>query len=160
MAPKPRTPSGLLETGTAGPPWRDPLFAAALAAGPLAWAVLWGVHAPAGGPAWVLAHPGTFLLLALLYPAAEEIAFRGLVQGWLLQRLPAVRWGPVSGANLATSLLFSGLHLLTHSPLWAGAVFLPSLVFGFFRERHHGLPAPVILHGFYNSGYFALFPPA
>ena len=37
------------------------------------------------------------------------------------------------------------------------AVLLPSLVFGFFKDRSGALWAPMALHVFYNSGYFWLF---
>jgi len=113
----------------------------------------------ATGPAWIAERPGTFLLLAGAYPVVEELVFRGGVQGELARWVPRTRRGPVSAANLATSALFSGLHLLSHPPLWAAAVFLPSLVFGAFRDRRSGVGAPILLHGWYNAGYFGLFPP-
>ncbi len=46
---------------------------------------------------------------------------------------------------------------MSHGPLWAALVFFPSLVFGFFKDRTKHLVAPVILHVFYNAGYFWLF---
>ena len=61
------------------------------------------------------------------------------------------------GFGVLTSLLFTALHFINHAPLWAAAVFFPSLVFGFFKDRTGKLAAPIILHVFYNSGYFWLF---
>jgi membrane protease YdiL (CAAX protease family) len=59
--------------------------------------------------------------------------------------------------NIVTSIVFTGFHFIAHPPGWAIAVIIPSLVFGFFRDRYqHVLPA-IILHVFYNSGYFLLF---
>ena len=36
-------------------------------------------------------------------------------------------------------------------------VFLPSLVFGFFKDRTGRLTAPILLHSFYNAGFLLLF---
>lgn len=129
-------------------------FALALAAGPLVWGVLLIWQGP-GEPAFWRQRPGLLLWLGLVLPALEELAFRGGVQGWLA-RLSANRFGPLTAANLGTSALFAALHLFAHPPLWAAAVFFPSLVFGFFRERCACLAAPIALHAFYNSGYFLL----
>ncbi|MDG1783128.1 MAG: CPBP family glutamic-type intramembrane protease, partial [Porticoccaceae bacterium] len=59
-------------------------------------------------------------------------------------------------ANVLTSLLFVAVHLINHPPLWALAVFGPSLVFGYSQERYNHLVAPIILHCSYNAGYFLL----
>jgi len=107
---------------------------------------------------WPLRAPVPFLLSAVVYPVLEEIVFRGGVQTYLLgrPRLGRCRFG-ISGANVLTSLVFSLFHLVAHAPLWALAVFVPSLVFGYFRERHDSLKSPIALHVFYNGGYFWLF---
>lgn len=137
--------------------WLDPLFHAALAAAALYWVALYLALEPSPQWAWPLREPLRFVYPALLFPVAEEIIFRGLVQDlaqrWLQQRT----LGPLTYANIATSLLFTALHFLNHPPLWAAAVLVPSLVFGFFKDRSGGLGAPVALHVFYNSGYFWLF---
>ena len=65
----------------------------------------------------------------------------------------------VTHANLITSLVFTGLHFIYHPPLWAASVLLPSLVFGYFKDRYRTLTTPIILHVFYNAGYFWLFAP-
>ena len=88
-------------------------------------------------------------------PIIEELLFRGLFQG----QLRRLRWGKrtwigLSGANLITSLLFTALHFLYHAPLWAGAVMLPSLVFGWLRERHHSTWSPLITHVLFNLAFF------
>ena len=80
-----------------------------------------------------------------------------MIQDSLSRRLQAWRFNLLSKANVLTSLLFTALHFFSHSPLWAAAVFLPSLVFGHFRERHNSLVSPIILHAFYNGLYFSLF---
>ncbi|HKJ87252.1 MAG TPA: JDVT-CTERM system glutamic-type intramembrane protease [Gammaproteobacteria bacterium] len=136
---------------------KDPRFWAAMAAGPLFWLGLFGAGTAVADPAWVLQRPSAFLRVALLFPVAEEAVFRGFLQGELAHRLPRVGIGPLTAANLLTSVLFSLLHLLAHSPLWAAGVFLPSLAFGYFKDRYGGLAAPIALHAWYNAGYFALF---
>ncbi len=96
--------------------------------------------------------------MTLVYPVLEEIVFRGGLQPWL-RRHPraAANWHGVSVANIATSVVFAATHLLRHPPGWATAMFLPSLVFGYFRDRHDSLKGPIALHVFYNMGYFWLF---
>lgn len=102
--------------------------------------------------------PASFWLnQVFLIPLIEELIFRGWLQGGLL-RSPAMRRHccGISLANLATALLFSLAHLFTHAPLWAVAVVIPALVFGYFRERHHSLYPAILLHVYYNGGYFAI----
>jgi hypothetical protein len=125
-----------------------------MAAGPLVWGVLWIWLGPGRPGAW-LERPTLLLWLALALPVLEELAFRGGVQD-ILARHTARRLGPLTAANLGTSALFAALHLFAHPPLWAAAVLLPSLLFGYFRERCACLAAPIALHAFYNSGYFLL----
>lgn len=137
--------------------WSDGQWWLALAAAPVCWGLFASTGAPVVGFGWILSQAQLFILLALVYPVLEEIVFRGLIQDSLDRRLQAWRFGLVSKANLITSLIFTALHFSQHPPMWAVAVFLPSLVFGHFKERHAGLVSPIILHAFYNSGYYALF---
>ncbi|MGB1581275.1 MAG: JDVT-CTERM system glutamic-type intramembrane protease MrtJ [Nevskiales bacterium] len=137
--------------------WRDWQWWLALAAGPLACLAFVAAGLQLRGPGWITQAGLTFFLLALLYPLLEEIVFRGLIQDSLNERLARWRFRLLSKANLVTSLLFTALHFFSHPPLWAASVFIPSLVFGHFRERHNSLISPIVLHAFYNSVYFALF---
>jgi membrane protease YdiL (CAAX protease family) len=137
--------------------WRDPLFFAAVAAALLYWLGLYLLTRPEVDAAWPLREPLRFVYPALLYPVVEEWVFRGLVQDVCHRRLRPWRLGPLSHANILTSLLFTALHFINHPPLAAALVFIPSLVFGFFKDRTGQLGAPVALHIFYNSGYFWIF---
>jgi len=137
--------------------WRDPVFLAATGAALVYWGVLFVVSKPETDLAWPLREPLRFLYPALLYPIIEEIVFRGFIQEFIQARLRPWRLGPLTHANLLTSLLFTALHFINHPPLWAAAVFLPSLLFGLSKERSGGLAAPILLHVFFNSGYFWLF---
>jgi membrane protease YdiL (CAAX protease family) len=139
--------------------WRDRLFLAALLVGIVTWLILYFLQQPIVQWNWPLVRPWQFLSLVLLYPIVEEIAFRGLVQELLRDYVSRRSLGPLTMANLLTSVLFAGLHFIYHAPLWAALVFFPSLVFGFFKDRTRRLLAPVILHVFYNAGYFWLFSP-
>ena len=96
-----------------------------------------------------------WLSCVLWQPVLEEGVFRGLIQGELLRRrVMAARWLGISAANLITSALFVALHFLHHPPLWALSVFAPSLLFGWFRERHRGVGAPMGLHILFNLEFF------
>ena len=106
---------------------------------------------------WPLASPVTYLLPVVLYPVLEEIVFRGLIQELVHDYISPRFFGPISVANLLTSVLFAGLHLLSQPLLWGMLVFFPSLVFGFFKDRHRSLYAPIMLHVFYNAGFLWLF---
>jgi membrane protease YdiL (CAAX protease family) len=137
--------------------WQDPLFWLALAAGPLCWLVIYLLLRTEPRWGWPLAAPLQYLLPALVYPVLEEIVFRGLVQEWVRKRISKRVFGPLSVANLLTSVVFTGLHFIYHPPLWAALVLFPSLVFGFFKDRTRGLGAPIILHCCYNAGFLWLF---
>jgi len=139
--------------------YRDWYYGVAIIAAPLVWAVLYWINPPIVDPAWGVVDPLMFINLVLLQPTLEELVFRGLIQGWLIKQLWA--GGQILGisfANMMTSLLFTALHFIYHEPLMAIAVFVPSLVFGYFRDRYDGWLVPCIgLHCFYNAGYFLIF---
>ena len=137
--------------------WRDPVFLAATGAALLYWGLLFATFPHTIDLAWPLREPLRFIYPALLYPVVEEIVFRGLLQEFIQARMRSWHLGPLTHANILTSLIFTALHFINHPPLWAAAVFLPSLLFGLTKERSGGLTAPIALHIFYNSGYFWLF---
>jgi len=110
-----------------------------------------------GFGAWVLPEPGltpsvSFLALSGII---EEVIFRLLVQGELHRFMRgAYVLSGMSRANMATSVLFAGLHLVHHPPLWALSVFVPSLVFGWAMDRYKSVLPPALLHICYNLLYF------
>ena len=98
-----------------------------------------------------------FWSLVVWQPLAEELIFRGFLQGQLLDRT----WGRRSVAGLScanglTTLLFVLGHFWQHPPLWALAVAVPSLMFGYMRDRYRSVYPAVMLHIVYNAGYFGL----
>jgi membrane protease YdiL (CAAX protease family) len=135
----------------------DRLLWLALAAGPACWIPWFYWVRPPFRPDWPASEPLFFVSVCLIYPVLEEIVFRGFVQEWLAARLRHRAWRGLSAANIITSLVFAALHFIYHPPLYAVLVFLPSLIFGYFKERHGGLTAPILLHIWYNAGYFWLF---
>lgn len=97
-------------------------------------------------------------MVAIVYPVLEEFVFRGLLQGWLLkQKWGGRKWYGISSANVAVSIVFTALHVVRRASAISVAVFFPSLVFGFFRERYNSLAVPIALHIFYNAGFMLLF---
>lgn len=94
----------------------------------------------------------------IVYPVLEEFAFRGLLQEtFFAQTWGKKNWLNISLANLLTSVLFVLAHFFYHQPLWALSVFIPSLVFGFFRDKYQSVIPSILLHIFYNFGYIWLF---
>ncbi len=146
---------------------RDRQFQAALIAGPMFWAAFWLYLAsnPEWGrslsslwPPWPLTAPAQFLLLAVIYPVLEELVFRGALQGWLRSHGWGLsKWGPVTRANVLTSVAFTITHVIMNPVYLSAAVFIPSLIFGYFRDRYDRLHASIVLHVFYNAGYIWLF---
>ncbi len=137
--------------------WFDIPLLIALLAACLYWLAMYLSYRPTIDWSWPLHSPAAFLYPALIYPVLEEIVFRGWIQEVAHDRLKGQGLGPLSRANLATSALFTALHFINHPPAWAAAVFVPSLIFGYFKDRTGGLGAPIGLHVFYNAGYFWIF---
>lgn len=136
----------------------DWLLGAAFVAAPLYWWALTLLIGSAPDPTGQGTDPKRLLLLVLVYPILEEIAFRGALQGWLRRK----SWGlrhrfDITAANVLTSIVFAAFHVLRRPSIWSVGVGLPSLVFGFFRDRYGNLYAPIALHIFYNSGLIWLF---
>lgn len=137
---------------------QDPLFWLVQILAGVFLLVLYLVGMNLAGLAWIKQHLWLLFQLILVYPVLEEIVFRGLLQ----ERLWASRYGRglaygISLPNLITSVIFTTVHFFFHPPLWALAVFIPSLVFGFFRDRYQNLFPAIYLHCLFNAGYFLLY---
>jgi membrane protease YdiL (CAAX protease family) len=131
------------------------LGAAFLAAPFYWWLLAMWTDAAVGGTA---PDPRQLLLVGLVYPVLEELVFRGALQGWLRKQ----EWGTrqqsgMTLANLVTSAVFAAAHVLQRASIGAAAVFVPGLIFGYFRDRYGNLYASIALHIFYNSGLLLLF---
>lgn len=135
---------------------QDFVFLLLVALGPMVWLGMIGVLAVQPLPRhaiWSL----PFLSVALWQPLVEELLFRGIVQGHVLQSIGRQkRWIGLSLPNVLTSLLFALAHLVGHSLSWSLLAFVPSLCFGFVRDRFRSVYPSITLHAFYNTGYFLL----
>jgi membrane protease YdiL (CAAX protease family) len=126
--------------------FKDMQFIAALIVAIFVWVGMYylGVRAPYVEHLWVV---------VLAYPIVEELAFRGLLQEYIYSKVKQKIYG-ISYSNIITTICFASLHLIYHHPLWALAVIIPSLIFGYFRDRFNSVIPPMLLHIFYNFGYF------
>lgn len=133
--------------------WRDRQFYLALLAGLVVLVVMY-LFIPIHADVLRMGQWGLLISLILWQPLGEELLFRGIIQGQLALLPWGQRsWFKISSANLLTSLAFIALHLVYHPALWAVAILFPSLVFGYFRERHQSLYPAFALHSLYNLGY-------
>lgn len=96
------------------------------------------------------------LLSVLVIAPAEELLFRGAIQGRLRRSFGA------RGAIVGASLLFALPHLgnfaggLGWAVLMAGTLFVVSAVWGWLYERTENLAVPIVAHGLYNAGLAAV----
>ena len=132
------------------------LFGSALVVGTIiAWVIgLWviGLQTVERDPISLL----MFGSLVLWQPAIEELLFRGVLQGVLLNSgFGNCRFAGVSFANLLTSIAFVLTHLVNHSTFWAIGVLFPSLLFGAFSDRSGSVWPPLLLHTVFNFAFFA-----
>ena len=95
----------------------------------------------------------TFLFFVIIfYPIVEELIFRGVILEFIASKTKQFRpFFHLTIANVTTSLLFVAMHFVHHSPTWALLVFVPSLIFGYFKEQYKDIRASIILHMFYNT---------
>jgi len=94
----------------------------------------------------------SLFFLIVFYPVVEELAFRGVIQEFIASRTKQYpSFLHISVANILTSLLFVAMHFVHHTPLWAVLVFVPSLIFGYFKEQYGHIWASIFLHMFYNA---------
>ncbi|UVT17839.1 MAG: JDVT-CTERM system CAAX-type protease [Nitrospira sp.] len=138
------------------PFYRDPVFLLLLIFGPIAWIPMIEFFTVQPLPRHAILLPA-FLSVVLWQPLFEELLFRGIIQGYLLQSIAGQKtWIGLSTANLLSSFLFTCAHLASHSLFWSLLVFVPSLCFGFVRDRFGSVYPSIALHAFYNAGYFLL----
>jgi len=135
---------------------RDTTFFLLVALGPMVWLAMIGFFGFQPLP-WHAIWSLAFLFVALWQPLIEELLFRGIIQGHVLRSIGGQKtWIGFSIPNLLTSLLFTLAHLTSHSLSWSLLVFVPSLCFGFVRDRFGSVYPSIALHAFYNAGYFFL----
>lgn len=136
---------------------RDLEFRAALVAALFFWLFLYLFQQPVISWLWPLDQPKRFITLVLLYPVLEELIFRGAIQGFLQDYFKQRQFARISLANVVTTLLFSLAHLYFRTIDVALLVIVPSLMFGYFRDKYQSMIPAMLLHVFFNAGYFWLF---
>jgi len=95
--------------------------------------------------------PKRLFFFVLFYPVTEELIFRGMIQEYIALKTKEVSvYYHITLANILTSLLFVAIHFIYNTPLWAILVFVPSLIFGYFKEQYGSVLPSIILHIFYN----------
>ena len=94
----------------------------------------------------------SLFFLIIFYPVIEELAFRGVIQEFIASKTKQFRlYLHLTLANVVTSLLFVAMHFVHHPPHWALIIFVPSLIFGYFKEQYGDIRASIFLHMFYNA---------
>ena len=140
------------------PAWLGWPLALAAALGPVVWLILYWWVRPDINVQETSANPSGIILVCLLYPLVEELAFRGYLQ----TKISEFPWAKVARyhitvANCCTSVLFVTVHFFYHPPIWSISIIAPSLIFGGFKDRYDSVVPGLILHCLYNSGYYLLF---
>ena len=100
---------------------------------------------------WRFAQDAATQILVIACP--EEIFFRGYMQtrlNDLFVRRARVLGTPLSASVLVTSALFALGHFVIHPDPSRLAVFFPSLLFGWLRERSGSVVASGLFHGLCN----------
>ena len=134
--------------------WRDKELGAAFIVAPFFWGFLFLIYQP--DLLWPLNY--RYFSNTLLYPILEELVFRGLLQGDLYELTKGkALFLKISQANVLTSILFCLIHFIYHPEIWAVLIFIPSILFGYFRDKYQSTQPSILLHIYYNSGYFVLF---
>ncbi len=144
--------------------WQQGDFWLACIAAALFWLVFRLLNVPMPGDIAFPALSSTLLLLIFVSPVLEEIVFRGLIQESIHQllshnRLSTILFWRISNANFLASVLFSLSHLWAHSAFWALATLAPSLIFGYFKDKYQSLQPAIVLHIFYNLGFYLFLWP-
>lgn len=94
----------------------------------------------------------SLFFLIVFYPVVEELAFRGMIQEYIATKTKQYHnLYSITVANILTSVLFVLMHFVHHTPLWALLVFIPSLIFGYFKDQYKNILPSIVLHMFYNA---------
>ena len=102
-------------------------------------------------------HIKSLFFLIIFYPIVEELTFRGVIQEYLATKTKSYpSFFHLSIANILTSILFVLIHFVHQPPLWALLVFVPSLIFGYFKDQYQHVIPSIFLHIFYNLCFFLI----
>ena len=106
---------------------------------------------------WLFFDLKSFFFLIIFYPIVEELAFRGVIQDYIYKKINfRSTFFSLTSANIITSILFVLMHFIHHHPIWALLTFIPSLLFGYFKDQYGQIIPSILLHMFYNLSYFSI----
>ncbi len=103
-----------------------------------------------------------WLIYQFMYVAvAEEVFFRGYVQGNILKLISTVKLGHDRLQQWLSITLsaacFAAAHIIVQGQIISALTFLPGLILGWLFIRTRSLLAPILFHGLANICYFLLF---
>lgn len=107
---------------------------------------------------WVINTPYDAFWYLILMPFIEELAFRGYLQSTISKLKPG-GWPTqtmFSFANIMTSTIFAAIHFISYFQALAALTFIPSLIFGYFKDKHQSIFPGLIIHSFYNFLFISL----
>ncbi|NOY72558.1 MAG: JDVT-CTERM system CAAX-type protease [Gammaproteobacteria bacterium] len=134
--------------------YQDRSYQLALLAGPLVWFVLGSLDQKESHFDVLF---WSILSFCVIYPVVEELVFRGVLQRHLYSySIGKAGYLGFSGANVITTIMFAGMHLVHQPFVWALLVIVPSLLFGWFRDKYNSVIPGLILHVFYNTGFYII----
>jgi len=111
---------------------------------------------PSHGKGWIY-----WLIYQFMYVAvAEEVFFRGYVQGNILRLISTLKFGRYRIKSLACIVLsatcFAAAHVIVQRQMVSAVTFLPGLILGWLFIRTGSLLAPILFHGLANTFYCML----
>ena len=134
--------------------WHETWFLLPLGGAIPFWIMLWW-HGAGHSTQWTWQTALLYLSLSVWRPFCEELGFRGLLQGMLLDHAPyRFQIGPLSLANLLTTVAFGIAHLPGHPLPWVAGIFAVSLLLGYARDRTASILPAIVWHSYFNAGYF------
>lgn len=100
-----------------------------------------------------------WLIYQFMYVAvAEEVFFRGYVQGNILKLISTVKLGQDGLQQWLSIILsaacFAAAHIIVQGQIISALTFLPGLILGWLFIRTRSLLAPILFHGLANTCYF------
>ncbi len=103
----------------------------------------------------------SWVLYQFMYVAvAEEVFFRGYVQGNILRLINAVmarrRMLQCWVSIVISAACFAAAHMIIQGRIISALTFLPGLVLGWLFIRTKSLLAPILFHGLANMGYYVM----
>ena len=102
----------------------------------------------------------SWLFYQFVYVAvAEEVFFRGYLQGNILRLVTAAKWDRQLRHRVSivvSATCFAAAHVVVQGQIVSALTFLPGLVMAWLFIRTKSLLAPILFHGLANTCYYIL----